>query len=380
MLKVIHFSPVWLEMTQTWCYSQIKHLPESIQNHVVCRSTRNLDQFRHEPIHCLKSENYPLYLFSKLMWSLGVKDYNAYMKQKVKEIRPDVIHSHFGNNGWMNLKIAKESGIPHVVSFYGQDLSMLPKKNPIWLKRYRDLFEADNALFLCEGGHMRRCLIDMGCPPDKVKLHRLGVAVDQIAFKPRQWRKGETLKVLIAGSFREKKGIPYALKALAELKDSLPLQITIIGDAGDMAEKQAILQVIEQGGLKEMTRMLGYQPHSVMFEEAYRHHLFLSPSVTAESGDTEGGCPVSIIDMAASGMPIVSSFHCDIPELILQGETGWLAEERDVSGIVSAIRLWTSNSEWSVMLSKGRSHIEQNYEINQQSDNLAKHYREILGR
>ncbi len=70
---------------------------------------------------------------------------------------------------------------------------------------------------------------------------------------------------------------------------------------------------------------MGYQPHSTLFAEAYRHHIFLSPSVTASTGDTEGGAPVSLIEMAATGMLIVSTTHCDIPEVIKHGVTGLLA-------------------------------------------------------
>jgi len=75
--------------------------------------------------------------------------------------------------------------------------------------------------------------------------------------------------------------------------------------------------------------MLGFQPHAILFEEAYKNHIFLSPSVTALDGDTEGGAPVTIIEMAATGMPIISTKHCDIPEVIKDGVTGFLANERD---------------------------------------------------
>ena len=111
------------------------------------------------------------------------------------------------------------------------------------------------------------------------------------------------LRVLIAGSFREKKGIPYALEALGRLQQEIPLEITIIGDASERgeAEKLQILDTIKTHNLWPKTRMLGYQPHAILLEEAYRHHIFLSPSVTASDGDTEGGLPVSIIEMAATG-------------------------------------------------------------------------------
>ena len=85
----------------------------------------------------------------------------------------------------------------------------------------------------------------------------------------------------------------------------MDLEIVIIGDntlePRSQSEKQKILQVIEKYGMQSKIRMLGFQPHCVLMNEAYKHHIFISPSVTAADGDTEGGAPVSIIEMAASG-------------------------------------------------------------------------------
>jgi colanic acid/amylovoran biosynthesis glycosyltransferase len=114
-------------------------------------------------------------------------------------------------------------------------------------------------------------------------------------------------------------------------------------------------------------------------EEAYRHHIFLSPSVTASDGDTEGGAPVSLIDMAASGMPIVSSRHCDIPEVILDGVSGLLADERDVDGLVAHLRwLIEHPDEWRPMLDAGRRRMEKEYHAKVQGERLAEVYASLL--
>jgi len=106
-----------------------------------------------------------------------------------------------------------KSGAKHLVTFYGMDVNMTPKQDPRWLWCYKSLFKSAD-MFLCEGSHMAQCLINMGCSRNKVNVQHLGVEVEKILFKPRTWRRGEPLRVLIAASFREKKGIPYALEAL----------------------------------------------------------------------------------------------------------------------------------------------------------------------
>lgn len=382
-IKVVHYCSVWLEITQTWLYNQVCYLPESIENHIVCRSTKNLDQFAVRHINALKEQRFGLYLLLRLQRLFGRKNQAVFFQEKIEQIRPDIIHSHFGNNGWAVMKAVEEYGAPHFVTFYGQDVGKLPKDNPVWVSRYQTLFDSAQSRFLCEGPHMAKCLIEMGCPPGKVQVHHLGIEVDKIDFQARQWQKGEVLKVLIAASFREKKGIPYALEALGRVHQEIPLEITLIGDADSskegIEEKEKIQAVLKRNELLPVTKMLGYCSQKILWQEAYRNHLFLSPSVTAGNGDTEGGAPVSLIEMAASGMPIVSSFHCDIPSVIKDGKTGWLAEERNVDAIVTSLYRWIEDPDgWPEMLRAGRQHIERNYDARVQGQTLARYYQESM--
>ena len=283
----------------------------------------------------------------------------------------------------MNINAVKKlsADVKHIVTFYGYDVNYLPKQDPRWQTRYQELF-ATADLFLCEGSHMAKSLIALGCPDDKVKVHHLGVSVEKITFQPRIWNPNETLKVLIAGRFTEKKGIPYALEALGKIQNDVPLSITIIGDSTDEQrmknEKAKILAIIDKYQLQSKVRMLGYQPHSVFFTEAYKNHIFISPSVTAKDGDTEGGVPVSIIELAATGMPIVSTNHCDIPEVIIDGVTGLLASERNVNELVMRLRTLINFPEiWQPIIFKARQHIEQEYNAIVQGRKLGEMYRDL---
>ncbi|MET0028881.1 MAG: glycosyltransferase [Candidatus Thiodiazotropha sp.] len=382
-LTVIHQCSVWLELTQTWLYNLVRYLPDGIDNHIVCRRAKNLEYFPSGKVHALKRDDFSTYLLQRAATLVGNKRSNPYLDRKIREYKPAILHSHFGNNGWKALPTCERHNLRHFVSFYGQDVSKLPRQNPAWLKRYNELFESPLTRFLCEGKFMAQSLVKMGCDPTRIHVHHLGVEITNIPYRPRSWIPGEPLKVLLAASFREKKGLPYALQALARLKEKITVTITIIGDAGkgkaNQEEKHKIIEVIKQHNLGSVTRLLGYQPQSVLWREAEQHHLFLSPSVTAADGDSEGGAPVALIEMAASGMPIVSSRHCDIPDVIREGETGWLAEERDVESIVAAIEQWIGNPNgWSEMLDAGRAHVEQNYDAQNQGQKLAQHYRENL--
>ncbi len=371
--------PYWLPLTSTWLFAQVKSLPAArVESRVVCDGVENLDQFAWPAIEQRKQRGQKLPFWRA--WR--EPSWTRFVVDAARRSGARLIHSHWGDHACRDVEAAASAGLAHVATFYGKDVNFLPRQKPKWLERYRQMFAAVDRV-LCEGPHMGRCLVALGCPPEKVVVQHLGVDVEAIEFRPRRW-DGGTLRFFIAGSFREKKGFPDAIDAIGELKrHHADLEITVIGDASSDPrsgpEKERILAAIDRHGLRAKTRLLGYQPHAVFFAEAYRAHVFVSPSVTAADGDTEGGAPVSLIDVAASGMPIVSSTHCDIPSVILDGRTGLLAGEHDVPGLVRHLRWLVDHpAQWLALVTEGRRHVESEYHVGRQGERLAAVYAEVV--
>ncbi len=382
MISVLHSYPVWLPRTQIWMYNQVRFLPSDVDAHVVCEQTENLREFPVSGLHCLASR--PLW---RRAWNHGLRALRlhgslGFAAETIRACNIDLLHSHFGNIGWSDMPVARKAGIGHVVTFYGIDVNFLPLRFPRWRRRYRALFDHID-MVQCEGHHMAECVAALGCPEAKIRVQHLGVPLDDIPFSPRPWQAGEPLRVLIAASFREKKGIPLALAALDRLRNDLPIEITLVGDAGPepraQAERRRILEAVERYGLRQSIRMLGYISHAELMREAMGHHLFLSPSLTASDGDTEGGAPVSLIDMAACGLITVGTTHCDISEIVRHGITGYLAKEGDSESLVETLRLAVGQAErWDDMRIAARRHMENEFAARKQSERLASNYRSVL--
>jgi len=382
-LLLVHSFPVWLPQTQTWLYNQVKQLQSfGVETHVVCERTENLSQFSVNNIHSLENESFVRQTWEKGLRRLKVRRYLNFLAHVGRSIGTNIMHSHFGHIGWANLGAARKLNCKHVVTFYGLDVNQLPVRDPRWKTRYQRLF-AEVDLFLCEGPYMAQSIGELGCDPNKIKVQHLGVDVENIEFQARQWHEGESLRILIAASFREKKGITYAIDALGRIAKEVPVRLTIIGDAGqeeeERQEKVKILAALERNELSDRTRLLGYQSHQVLLQEAYAHHLFLQPSVTASGGDTEGGAPVSIIEMMASGMPVVATTHCDIPEVVGPAGLHLLAPERDATAVADCIRsLLDDADDWSELARRGRRHVEQQFDVRQQAASLIDHYHSLI--
>ncbi len=378
---VAHSVICWLPLTTRWIYNQVKYMMNDYFSIILANTTQNLDQFPWDPIYTI-NEKYRRLALTGLR-KLGLKTYPWIYDTAINKHHPMILHSHFADKGWHDLPLAKKHGLKHVVTFYGYDVNMLPRK-PAWKERYKKLFDRAD-LFLCEGSHMAKSVVNMGCFVEKVRVNKLGVEVDKIPFVPREISDDGITKILIAGTFREKKGIPYALEAIGILKGlGHKIRVTVIGESTgqkrEEKEKRKILDVIKKYNLEPFTRMLGFVPHNLLMQEAYKHHIFLSPSVTASDGDTEGGAPVTIIEMSASGMPVISTWHCDIPEVIKDGVNGLLVKERDIVELVDAISaVMNQSSRWFTMDERARQHIKSMFDVKSTANVLGNIYNSLNG-
>jgi colanic acid/amylovoran biosynthesis glycosyltransferase len=383
-LVVLHSSRRWLKQTKTWIYQQLKWLPPSVSAHVVCEVTENLEQFPWPNLHTLEGAARSRRLLEALLRRARATPWR-FSARVARQIQAEILHSHFGPDGYRELGIARAAKLKHVVTFYGYDVTRLPERSPIWRERYRELFERVDSV-LCEGPHMRSELIRLGCPERKAQVQHLGADLSQIAFRPRQWAAGQPLRALLVGSFREKKGFPYALRALSELKRARPrldVEVVVVGDAsgvpGEREEKAEIMRAAAEGSLAGHIRFLGYRPYSELLQHAYGAHVLVSPSVRAHDGDTEGGAPVTIVELAASGMPIVSTTHCDIPNVLRGPAAALLAPERDVPALVTCLTsLIDAPESWASILSRVRHDIEERFDAAVLGRNLAVTYRKLL--
>jgi colanic acid/amylovoran biosynthesis glycosyltransferase len=364
-----------------WMYEQLLHLSPRFVPYVLCNEMQNSNQFKIDNLHLVNRNALFTKLKKRIACWLDMMPLDLYVERIAKNKGISLMHSHFGNMAWMNLRTASRLAVPHIASFYGFDVRFLPTRDPMWKKRYRKLFsEVDCVLPL--GPNMASELESMGCDRRKIKVHHLGVDLTYLPFRPRQWDISKPLRVFIAGTFKEKKGIPYALEALDKIRKYVDLEITIIGDATnekrDQIEKRRIFDAVHRLKLESTVKFLGYQPYSVFIKEAYNHHIFLAPSITANDGDTEG-IPMTTVEMAASGMPIISTFHADITEIIQHGKTGWLVQERSVHELAACLHYLILNPDkWDPVLRAGRMHIEAEFDARKQGVRLGEIYKQVL--
>jgi len=126
---------------------------------------------------------------------------------------------------------------------------------------------------------------------------------------------------------------------------------------GDGPEGEALRAGVARAGLGEKLLFLGRQPHARVLDLMRGADCLALPSVTAADGDEEG-IPVTLMEAMAAGLPVVSTDHAGIPELVTDGLTGLLVPERDVSGLAAALeRLITEPDIGPRLGARAREHV-----------------------
>jgi colanic acid/amylovoran biosynthesis glycosyltransferase len=244
----------------------------------------------------------------------------------------DVLHAHFGPVG-NSYRFAKALWrTPLVVSFHGYDFSSVITKSGRDV--YRRLFAEVDALTV-NSEFMAGKLREFGCPANKLQKLPYGVDLSRFSRKTSTRTPGEPVRILTIGRLVEKKGLEYSLRAFAQVRQVHPkMRYDIVGDGPLRKQLQGLIEKLGQPDAVTL--------HGAMEGEAVRALLakadvFVLASVTASDGDQEG-TPVSLLEAQASGIPVLATKHSGIPEIVRDGEGGFLVAERDVDQLAERLR------------------------------------------
>jgi len=289
--------------------------------------------------------------------------------------RYDIIHCHFGMNGNRAMTL-RDIGILEgklVTTFHAVDLTVHPQRYGKDI--YQKLFHAGD-LFLPISERWKQRLLELGCNEKKIIVHRMGIDCNKFTFSPRTLEPGGCFKLVSVARFVEKKGIEYAIRSVAKLKHAYAnLEYTIIGDGPLKANLQAL---VRQAGLGDIVHIVGWREQKDVIEILKQAHVLLAPSVTDEQGDQEG-IPVVLMEAMAMGMPILSTVHSGIPELVEDGRSGYLVPERDVDALLQKLnRLIDNPTKWKEMGLHGRRFVEKSFEISTLNDSLVQLYQDLV--
>jgi colanic acid/amylovoran biosynthesis glycosyltransferase len=242
----------------------------------------------------------------------------------------DHLHAHFGTNPAAIAMILRSlGGPPFSFTVHGPEEFDRPSALKLGLKASR----AKNVIAISSFG--RSQLYRWLSPNDWVKVEVVRCGLEASYFEPTSSLNqecsttGEVKRSLVCvGRLNEQKGHLVLLEAARVLRNRGVLFKLIFAGDGEMRPK--IDARVEEHGLQSFVSVTGWLTSDEVKCELVNAHAMVLPSFAE-------GLPVVIMEAMALMRPVISTYVAGIPELVINGETGWLVPAGDIDALADAI-------------------------------------------
>lgn len=275
----------------------------------------------------------------------------------------DVVLAEYGMTGSAILPVCQKIRIPLVVHFHGYD-AYNQRYLRQYEKSYRQLFKDASAIIVVSQD-MKQQLLKLGASLEK--LHYNPYGVDLSLFQQANPEQNPP-NLLSVGRFVEKKAPQLTILAFKEVAETYPnAKLLMIGKGLLFKECQKLVSSL---GLETQVQFLGACSHEQVAAHMQNARAFVQHSVCAKSGDSEG-TPVAVLEASASGLPIISTRHGGIKDVVIEEKTGLLCDERDVRKMAeNMIQIVKSPSIARKLGQAGHKRITQHFSLEKSISNL----------
>ena len=249
------------------------------------------------------------------------------LKKSFKKNKIDVVFAHYGPTGEAVANLCKALNKPLVVHFHGYDASI----GDVILKNnnYKNVFKYAKTI-IAVSKEMVKDLMSLGCDEKKIIYNPCVANPVFYDVKP----KYNTQQFVAVGRFTDKKAPYYTILAFSKVVKTFPEATLIMAGKGELLN--TCKNLVNYLGLSQSIKFVGVidrQKLLVLFSESL---AFIQHSITASNGDKEG-TPVAIVEASAAGLPVISTYHAGIPDVISHNKTGLLGASGDVNKMTDNI-------------------------------------------
>src|SRR5438477_11039220 len=302
-------------------------------------------------------------------WQISDGELRA-LQSILRRIDAQLLHIYFGQIAVHLLPLIRAWKKPSIVSFHGADVTVDMNK-PAYRQATRQMLEAVK-LVLVRSESLQRAVADLGCDPDKIKIQRTGIPLEEFSFRERSFPKNDEWRFVQAGRLIEKKGLPVTLRAFAAFQRKYAnATLTIAGEGPLLGELQKLARELR---IERSVSFTGFISQEQLGETYYRSHIFLHPSQTGHDGNQEG-IPNSILEAMATGLPVFATQHGGIPEAIENGVSGVLVPERDHEALTRAFLDGTEDPAFLLRIARNAAEfVRKNFDLRAQAQGLEEIY------
>ncbi|MGI8438006.1 MAG: glycosyltransferase [Chthoniobacterales bacterium] len=375
---VASYCATFLKPEMLHLYRQITGLTR-VRPVVIAQKRENADRFPFNAVTIVPKSSLH---FLRRIWYRQLRDIPwqishsevAALRRALADTGAELLHIYFGHIAVHLLPLIRAWERPSVVSFHGADV-LVDLDKPAYRTATREVLQAIR-LVLVRSESLGRALVDLGCPPAKIRLQRTGIPLDDIPFRARAWPNDGRWRLLQAGRLIAKKGIETSLRTFAQFAQRHPNATFTIAGEGPL--RAALGQLAAELQIGSRITFAGFISQVQLRELFYQSHLFLHPSETGADGNQEG-VPNAMLEAMASGLPVFATRHGGIPEAIENGISGMLVAERDDDALAQALlQLADQPAQLTALAQRGAEAVAEKFETRAQVRQLEDYYFEAM--
>ncbi len=378
MPVVASYCTTFLKPEMLHIYRQVTGL-RRYSTFVLTKERQNPEQFPFPDVELIPKarKNFIKRFFLKYIRRLPPVYYRGELQVLIKLLkrRPaDLMHVYFGHTGVHLLPFIQEWEKPTVVSFHGADIMLRPGQ-----AEYDDNLRAllqTVPLVLARSASLRERLVELGCPPEKIRLNRTGVPLEEFPFKARPLPADGGWRFVQACRLIPKKGLATALRAFAQFHRGNPRSRFVIAGEGPMLAE--VVELAATLGVGDAVEFPGFLSQGALRELYERSQVFIHPSETTEDQNQEG-VPNSMLEAMSTGLPVLATRHGGIPEAVADEKSGFLVPERDHEALHRAMcRITESDGYLYIMGQAASQSVGADFERTAQIAKLESYYDEAI--
>ena len=295
----------------------------------------------------------------------------------LNRLQPDVIHTHQIGAAWYLGRAARLRQSPVLHTEHGNQFA----RDIDWKRRLRSrLFyrAAGRSVtrFCCVSADIARAVTRWGTiSKTKVEIVSNGIEIDggtgaddRIGVRKDLGIPPDAPVIGTVGRLAVVKRQDRILTALSELTARYPNSHVIL--VGDGPERSRLEELAIALGIANRVHFTGYQSHPASFLRAM--------DVFALTSQSEG-LPISLLEAWAARLPVVCTSVGGIPDVIVDGENGFLVPESDKRSLIEALVKCLDSTTASRLGARGFQTVRENYSLQSMADAYAEKYHALIG-
>lgn len=316
----------------------------------------------------LRAAGYPVHYLGLEVKHTSMWRLVAAVRRLLKELQPDILHTHLYHPNLYGRLAALGLGIP-VVAAVHNSYTRVKFHRRVWnflLGRAADRILVGSAQVRDDVRHYD------GVPASRLLLLPYGIRLDELGSSLSRQEARQALQVSgfvmgAVGRLEEQKGHAYLLEALAQVRQDLPEATLVL--VGDGRLRQDLEGRVRELGLAERVRFLGTRRDLPLIYRAL--DLFVQPSRWE-------GLPLALLMAMGAGLPVLATRVSGVREVINDGVNGRLVEPEAPQALARVLLELYRQPETRVRLgAAAQCTIRENYSLEAMLARLEKLYLEL---